>query len=138
MHGNTYTCIPDCAYTRLWRFSHGAICFCIRLKIVYNDVSNLISYDTGIITFSLCLPVTSHFSGKKLGFHYLSFIKFSACSIRWLITVVSVLLATTTRGKNLQSPLFIYGTFCLWPADSIHFHSELRSDNFVLTLRVAF
>ena len=61
---------------------HMELCFCIRLKIDYNDVSNLISYDTGIITFSLCLPVTSHSSDKKLGFHYLSFIKFSACSIQ--------------------------------------------------------
>lgn len=52
--------------------------------------------------------------------------------------VVSVLLATNPRGKNLQSPLFMYGTFCLWPADSIQLHSELRSDNFVLTVRVAF
>ena len=138
MHGNTYTCIPDYAYTWLWRFSHGAMCFCIRLKIVYNDVSNLISYDTGIITISLCLPVTSHSSGKNPGFHYLSVIKFSACSIQWLITVVSVLLATNPCGKNLQSSLFRFGTFCLWPADSIHFHSELRSDTFVLILRVAF
>ena len=37
-------------------------------------------------------------------------------------------------GKNLQSPLFMRGTFCIWPSDYIHFHSELRSAHFVLTL----
>lgn len=52
--------------------------------------------------------------------------------------VVSVPLATNPHGKNLQGPLFIYGTFCLLTADSIHLHSELRSDNFVLAVRVAF
>jgi len=113
VHGNTYTCIPDCAYTWLWRFSHGAICFCIRLKIVYNDVSNLISYDTGIITFSLCLPVTSHFSGKKLGFHYLSFIKFSACSIQWLIMVVSVLQPLTERTYRAHCLYLVHFAFGL-------------------------
>ena len=85
MHENTYACIPDYAHTQLWRFSQGDMCFCIRLKIVYNYDFKLICYDTGIVTFSLCLPVTSHSSGKKSGFHYLSFIKFSACSIWWLI-----------------------------------------------------
>ena len=28
----------------------------------------------------------------------------------------------------------MFGIFCLWSADYIHFHSELRSDNFVLIL----
>ena len=35
----------------------------------------------GIVSFFLCLSVTSHSKGKKPGFHHLSFIAFTACSI---------------------------------------------------------
>jgi len=53
-------------------------------KTVYTDVSNLICNDMYIVAFALCLYASSHTSGKKTGFHYLSFIEFSACSIWWL------------------------------------------------------
>ena len=42
------------------------MCISISLKIDYTDVSYLICYDMDIVTFSLCLSVTSHSSGKKL------------------------------------------------------------------------
>ena len=51
MHENTYACIPDYAYTQLWRFSQGPMCFCLRLKIVYNYDSNLNCFDSGVLTF---------------------------------------------------------------------------------------
>ena len=68
-----YACIPAYAYTRNYKDFHVELCVSLlALKIVCTDASNLICYDMDIVTFSLCLSVTSHSSGKKPGFHHLS------------------------------------------------------------------